>query len=163
MKQGNPISKKFEFNGYKKLITQQESGPKAGATSPQAPAPAYSDRLSQLEKDMADFRDGTIKLVLEKLRCLNYEIEETNRRFDTLDRTGDTLHDFRVRVDHCESEMINLRRQVERGSALLPPQNQQTGTDRFPIPVYSGERSTLSRFLKLFYTCGPSPTSHRMR
>ena len=101
---------------------------------------------------MADFRDGTTKLMLEKLRRLSYEIEETSRRLDTLDRTGDTLDDFRVRVDHCESEMINLRRQVERGSALLPPQNQQTGTDRFPIPVYSGERSSLSRFLQLLYT-----------
>ena len=112
---------------------------------------------------MADFRDGTIKLVVEKLRRLSYKIEEINRRFDTLDRTGGTLDDFRVRVDHCESEMINLTRQVERGSALLPPQNQQTGTDRLPIPVYSGERSNLSRFLQLLYTCGPSPTSHRVR
>ena len=87
---------------------------------------------------MADFRDGTINLVLKKLRRLNYEIEETNRRFDTLDRTGDTLDDVRARIDHCESEMINLRRQVERGSALLPPQNQETGTDRLPIPCTLG-------------------------
>ena len=101
--------------------------------------------------------------MLEKLRRLSYEIEENNRRFDILDRTGDTLDDVRVRVDHYESEMINLRRQVERGSALLPPQNQQTGIDRFPIPMYSGERSSLSRFLQLLYTCGPSPTSHRVR
>ena len=101
--------------------------------------------------------------MLAKLRRLSYEIEENNRRFDTLDRTGETLDDVRVRVDHYESEMINLRRQVERGSALLPPQNQQTGTDRFPIPMYSGERSSLSRFLKLFYTCGPSPTRHKVR
>ena len=48
--------------------------------------------------------------------------------------------------------MVNLRKQVERGSAPLPPQNQQAGTVRFPIPTYSGERSTLSRFLKHFYT-----------
>ena len=34
----------------------------------------------------------------------------------------------------------------------MSPQNQQTGTDRFPIPMYSGERNSLSRFLKLFYT-----------
>ena len=101
--------------------------------------------------------------MLAKLRRLSYEIEENNRRFDTLDRTGETLDDVRVRVDHYESEMINLRRQVERGSALLPPQNQQTGTDRFPIPMYSGERSSLSRFLKLFYTCEPSPTRHKVR
>ena len=34
----------------------------------------------------------------------------------------------------------------------LPPQNQQAGTDRFPIPMYSGKRNSLSRFLKHFYT-----------
>ena len=48
--------------------------------------------------------------------------------------------------------MTNLRREVERGSAPLHPQNQQAGTDIFPIPIYSGESSTLSTFLKLFYT-----------
>ena len=48
--------------------------------------------------------------------------------------------------------MTNLKRQVERGSAPLSPQNRQAGTDRFPIPMYSEERSTLLRFLKLFYT-----------
>ena len=90
--------------------------------------------------------------MLEKVRLLSYEIEEINRRFDTVDRTGNTLDDLRVRVDHCANEMTNLRRQVERGSATMPPQNQQTGTDRFPIPMYSGERNSLSRFLKLFYT-----------
>ena len=47
--------------------------------------------------------------------------------------------------------MANLRRQVERGLAPLPSQNQQAGTDRFPIPMYSGERNSLSRFLKHFY------------
>ena len=101
---------------------------------------------------MAEIGDGTITEVPEKLRRLSYENEEINRRFDSLDRTGDTLDDFRLRVDHYKSEMTNFRRQVERGSAPLPPQNQQAGTDRFPIPIYSGERSTLSRFLNLFYT-----------
>ena len=91
----------------------QGSSPKAGATSPQARAAAYSDRLSQLEKDMAEIRDGTIKEVLEKLRLLSYEIEEINRRFDAVDRTGNTLDDFRVRVDCYENEMAYLRRQVE--------------------------------------------------
>ena len=74
----------------------QGSDPKTGATNPQAPAPAYSDRLSQLDKDMADIRDDTIKEELEKLRRPSYEIEEVNRRFDSLDRTGYTLHDFRL-------------------------------------------------------------------
>ena len=116
----------------------QRSGPKAGATSPQARAPAYSDRLSQLEKDMDEIRDGTIKEVLEKLRLLSYEIKEINRRCDTVDRTGNTLDDLSVRVDYYANKMADLRSQVERGSAPLPSQNQQAGTDRFPIPMYSG-------------------------
>ena len=90
--------------------------------------------------------------MLEKLRRLSYDIEEINKRFYTVDRTGDTLEDLRVRVYHHENNMTNLKRQVERGSATLPPQNQQVRTDRFPIPMYSGERSSLSRFLKHFYT-----------
>ena len=137
----------------------QGSVPKSGTTNPQTPAPTYSDRLSQLEKDMAEIRDGTIKDVLEKLRLLSDEIEEINRRFDLFDRTGNTLDDFRVRVDYYENEMTNFRRQVERDSAALPPQNQQAGTDRFPIPMYSGERNSLSRFLKHFYTWALSSQS----
>ena len=57
----------------------QGSDPKAGATSPEAPTPVYSDRLSQLEKDMAEIRDGTVKEVLETLRRLSYDIEEINK------------------------------------------------------------------------------------
>ena len=95
---------------------------------------------------MAEIRDGTIKEVLDKLRLLFDGIEEIITRFDSLDRTGNTLDDFRVRVGYYENEMINLRRQVERGSAALPPQNQQAEIDRFPIPMYSGERNSLSRF-----------------
>ena len=88
----------------------QGSDPKAGVTSPQARAPAYSDRLSQMEKDGAEIRDGTVKEVLGKLRGLSDDIEEINRRFDTVDRTGVTLEDFRVRVYHHENEMTNLKR-----------------------------------------------------
>ena len=50
---------------------------------------------------MAEIMDGTIKEVLEKLRRLNYDIEQINKRFDTVDCTGDTLEDLRVRADHC--------------------------------------------------------------
>ena len=124
----------------------QGTDPKAGVTSPEARVPAYSDRLSQLEKDVAEIRDDTVK-------------KEINKRFDTVDRTGDTLEELRARVyHHHENKMTNLKRLVERGSAPLPPQNQQAGTDRFPIPMYSGERSSLSMFLKLLYT---SALSHK--
>ena len=134
----------------------QGSGPKSGTTNPQASVPA----MYQPEKDVAEIRDGTIiKEVLEKLRRLGYEIEEINRRFDSLDRTGETLDNFRLRVHHYKSEMTNWKRQVERGLAPLPSQNQQAGTDRFLIPIDSGKRSILSRFLKLFYTCALSHKS----
>ena len=101
---------------------------------------------------MATIRDGTIKDELETLRRLSYEIEDINRRFDSLDRAGGTLDDVRVKVDRYEVEMLTLRRQVELGSPPSPPLNQKAGNDRFPIAIYSGERSTLSRSLKFFYT-----------
>ena len=128
------------------------SGPKPGAANPQVPAPASSDRLLWLEKQVAKIRDHTIRDVLEKLRRLSCEIEEIKRRFDLFDRTGGTLDDFRVKVDCHEPEMVELRRQDKLGSAPSPPLNQQAENYRFPIPIYSGERSTLPRFLKLFYT-----------
>ena len=101
---------------------------------------------------MAVIRDGAIRDVLEKLRRLSCEIEEINRRFDSFDRTGGTLDKFRVKVDHHEAEMVELRIQVELGSAPSPLLNQQAGNDRLPILIHSGERSTLPRFLQLFYT-----------
>ena len=133
------------------------SGPKDGATSPQARAAAFGDRLSQLENDMAEISDGTMKDVLVKLQLLKDEIDEINRRFGTVDRTGNTLDDLRVRVNCYENDMADLRRQVERGSTHLPSQNQQAGT--FPIPMYSGERSSLSRFLKQFHNWALSSRS----
>ena len=88
---------------------------------------------------MAEIRNDTVKEVFEELRRLSYGIEEIIKRFDTGDRTGDTLEELRVRVyHHHENKMTNLKRQVERGPAPLPLQNQQAGADRFPIPMYSG-------------------------
>ena len=84
---------------------------------------------------MAEIRDGTMKDV----QLLKYEIEEINRRFGAVDRTG----------SRYESDLADLRRQVERNSTPLPTPNQQAGT--FPIPTYSGERSSLSRFLNQFH------------
>ena len=88
---------------------------------------------------MAEIKDGTMKDVLVKLQLLSDEIEEINRKFGTVDRTG----------NRYESNLADLRRQVERGSTPLPSQNQHAGT--FPIPMYSGERSSLSRSLKQFH------------
>ena len=100
---------------------------------------------------MAKITEGPIRDVLEKLRRLSYKIEEINRRFDTFACTGETLGDLKVKLYRHEAEIVELRRQVELNSAPSPPLNQQAGNDRFPIPIYSGERSTLQNFLKLFY------------
>ena len=59
----------------------------AGATSPQARTAAFGDKLSQLENDMTEIRDGTMKKLLVKLQLLSDEIEEIIRRFGTVDRT----------------------------------------------------------------------------
>ena len=100
---------------------------------------------------MAKITEGPIRDVLEKLRRLSYKIEEINRRFDTFACTGETLGDLKVKLYRHEAEIVELRRQVELNSAPSPSLNQQAGNDRFPIPIYSGERSTLHNFLKLFY------------
>ena len=98
---------------------------------------------------MAEIRNGTMRDVLGKLRLVSDEIEEINRRFGTVDRTGNTLDNLRVKLNCYENDMADLRRQIERGSTPLPSQNQQAGT--FPIPMYSGKCSSLSRFLKQFH------------
>ena len=48
--------------------------------SPPAPAPAHSDRRSQLEKQIIEIREVTLRDVLEELRRLSYEIKEVSRR-----------------------------------------------------------------------------------
>ena len=73
---------------------------------------------------MAEIRDGTIKEVLEKLRRLSYEIEDVNKRFNSLDHTCGTLEDFRVKVDRYKAEMVNLRRKVEKMRQIIADVSQ---------------------------------------
>ena len=132
---------------------QKESGPKSGATNPSAPAPTHSGKFSQMEKQIAEIRNGTIRDGLEEFRRLSYEIEAIDRRLDErIRRTGETLDDLKVQVYRHEAEMVELRRQVKFGSASSSPLNQQAGNDRFSIAIYSEERITLSRSLNFFYT-----------
>ena len=84
------------------------SGPKSGATNDPAPAPATSDRVSQLEKQVAEIRDDIVRGVLEELRRLSCEIGEINRRFDTFACAGETLDDLRAKVARHEAEMVEL-------------------------------------------------------
>ena len=127
------------------------SGPRSEATDPPAPVPAHSNICLQLEKQIAEIRDRMIRDVIEEFRRLIYEIEEINRGFDVLARTGEILDDLRFKV-YRHAEKVKLRRQAELGSAPSPRLNQQAGNDRFPIPIYSGECSSR----------GPSCTSQKM-
>ena len=68
----------------------QGLGPESGATNPQAPVPTSSDRLPQLEGQVVEIRDGTIRDMQEELQRLSYEIEEINRRFGIFACTGET-------------------------------------------------------------------------
>ena len=104
---------------------------------------------------MAEITGGAIRDVLGKSRRLSYKIEEFNRRFDTFACIGEILGDLKVKVYRHEAERrVELQRQVELSSAPSPPLNQQAGNDRFPIPIYSGECSTLPNFLKTFLRVG---------
>ena len=84
---------------------------------------------------MAEIRDSAMKDVLVKLRLLSDEIEEINRRFGTVDRTGSTLDDLRVRVNCYENDMADLRRQVERGSTPLPHKTSRREHSRSPCTL----------------------------
>ena len=107
------------------------SGPKDGATSPQARATSFGDILSQLENDMAEIRDGTMKDV----QLLKDEIEEINRRFGAIDPTGNSLDDLRVRANCHENDITDLRRQVERTRPLCPHQTSRWEHSRSPCTL----------------------------
>ena len=83
---------------------------------------------------MVEIRDSTARYVQPGLRRLLYDIEEIFKKFDSLFCTG----------DRNEAELVELQRLGELGLALAPPLN--------PVSIYSGERSTLFRFLKSFPT-----------
>ena len=88
-------------------------------------------------------------------------IEETNKRFDEFVDKSVTLNDLlrvNVIVDRHEAELVGLqrRRQNESGTAQS---SEEAGGERFPIPIYSGDRSTLPRFLNVFFTWAVSQQS----
>ena len=142
----------FQYSMATKRSPQKESGPKTGVTNSPAPAPAPKNRLSQPRKQVAEVRDSTIGGVQEGLICLRYKIEEIFKRFNTFAYASGTLDVIRATEDSHEANLVELRRQGELGSTPSPLLNRQAVNDRFPIPNYSGEGSTLPRFPKRFYT-----------
>ena len=80
---------------------------------------------------MAEIRDGTMKDV----QLLKDAIEEINRRFGAIDRTGNTLDDLRVRANCHDNDIADLRRQVERHSTPLPHQTSRREHSRSPCTL----------------------------
>ena len=93
-----------------------------------------------------------------------HEIEEISRRFDSFHRTpGGTLDGLRVKAYRQEAEMIELRRQVELGSAPSPPLNQQAGNDRLPIPTNSGDVASCLHFKTFLHMSSIVPVRRRAK
>ena len=66
------MSSSLEFsiiNGFEKVIAKRVR-PKVRSHESPTPAPAHSDVFSQLEKQVAEIMDGTIRDVLEELTRL---------------------------------------------------------------------------------------------
>ena len=111
---------------------------------------------------MAETRDSTVRGVQQELRRLRYDIGQINKRLHEFACTNVTLDHMRAKVDPHEAELADLQKQGKLDSALSLPSNQQAGKDRFLIPIYSRERSTLSRFL-IFSIRGHSRANQEMR
>ena len=118
----------------------QGSDPRSGAINFPAPAPASSTtpsmKFTQLECQLAEIRDSTIRDVQQELRRLKYGIREINMRFDGFTFTYETLDHLRVRVDRHEVELVQKQGRVSFAPA--PSSNQQPGNDRSPIPIILG-------------------------
>ena len=143
------------FDGQEWFISAGSGTRSSEAINPPAPAPAPNNtqiRLTQLECQMAEIRDIATRDVQQELRRFRYKIGEIHERFNELVCTSETLYGLRVGVDRLEAELIELQRQGELDLAPSPQLNQRTGNHRFPIPIQCGERSTLYRLLKRFYT-----------
>ena len=141
------------------------SGPKSGSSKSPAPAPAsgstVASRIAQVESQLEEIRASTIWSAREKVEQLLAMIEETNQRFDEFVKRSVTLDDLlgvKVMVDRHEAELVGLqrRRQEELGRVQS---SEQAGGERLPIPMYSGDRSTLPRFLNVFFTWAISQKS----
>ena len=141
------------------------SGPKSGSSKSPAPAPAsgstVASRIAQVESQLEEIRTSTIWSAREKVEQLLAMIEETNRRFEEFEKKSVTLDDLlgvKVMVDRHEAELVGLqrRRQEELGRVQS---SEQAGGERLPIPMYSGDRSTLPRFLNVFFTWAISQKS----
>ena len=107
-------------------------------------------RLERLEGQVLGIAESVphMQEELERLRAMRTELT----RGLSSEREGRVnLSDFlelRGTVGRLQAEMSNLQARVYISSTLSPANE----SSRAPVPVYSGDRSTLSNYLKLFQT-----------
>ena len=85
---------------------------------------------------------------LERLRARTMELTRglSSAREGQANLSG--FLELRGTVGRLQTEMTNLRARID----ISPTLSRVLGGSRAPVPVYSGDRSTLSNFLKLFQT-----------
>ena len=114
------------------------------------PASAESSRLERLEGQVLGIAESVphMQVELERLRARTSELT----RGLSSEREGRVnLSDFlelRGTVGRLQAEMMNLQARVDISSTL----SRANEGSRASVPMYSGGRSTLSNYLKLFQT-----------
>ena len=129
------------------------------ATSSPAPAPGPSSRvtvarLDERIKRVEDETKNIAKMQEELERALN-KIAELDRTVEEHRRTTVSVTDFlgiRSQVGRHETDLADLlqNRNTQVPSSLS--RDSSNNETRFPVPVFSGKRSELGDFLKLFET-----------
>ena len=118
------------------------------------PASDESSRLERLE--------GQVLGIAESVPHMQEELERLRARTSELTRGLSSEREGRVNlsdflelggtVGRLQAEMSNFQARVDISSTL----SRANEGSRAPVPAYSGDRSTLSNYLKLFQTWTPS-------
>ena len=114
------------------------------------PAPNESSRLERLEGQVLGIAES-VPHTQEEMERLRARTVELTRGLSSEREGRVSLSDFlelRGTVGRLHAEMSNLQARVDISSTL----SRANEGSRAAVPVYSGDRSTLSNYLKLFQT-----------
>ena len=116
------------------------------------PASDEISRLGQLEGQVLGIAES-IPRMQEELECLRAKMVELTRGFSSIKEGLVNFSDFlelRGMVGRHEAEITSLR-QARFDMSFTLSRRPAEGS-RAPVPVYSGDHSTLSNFLRLLQT-----------
>ena len=107
-------------------------------------------RLGRLEGQVLGIAESVPRMQ-EELECLRARTSELTRGLSSEREGRVNLSDFlelRRTVGRLQAEMSNLQARVDISSTL----SRANESSRAAVPVFSGNRSTLSNYLRLFQT-----------